>query len=77
LLIGAPKKLNTLLTKEIKGGAARSANRGMIFRKKFTIPTNLAIPFTSPGQGKFLIASVLSKSTDNPAGETVWPKMDN
>jgi hypothetical protein len=39
--------------------------------KKFTIPINLAIPFASLGEGKFLITSVLSGSTDTPDGETI------
>jgi hypothetical protein len=45
--------------------------------KKFTIPVNLANPFASRGEGKFLMASVLSGSTDTPEEETIWPSKDN
>jgi hypothetical protein len=54
-------------------GAARSGNWRINLRKKFTIPTNLAIPITSCGGGKFLMALVPPGSTEKPDEGIIWP----
>lgn len=55
-------------------GSARSANWGMYLWKTFTLSTNLAIISLTPRGGwKFLVALVVSGSTENPDVEKYAP----